>query len=115
MSKYAQSRAQTRKRKHTSNDDNSNKKCKKSAASLGIIRLDYNYPPAPADIDCLDTVDYDVYYKVVPGLTFEMCQKGKITDEVEKRFKDSIKWLEKKKVSGITGDCSFMMYFQKIA
>ena len=45
-----------------------------------------------------------------------MCQKGKMSKEVEKRFKESIKWLvEEKKVSGITGDCGFMMYFQKIA
>ena len=24
---------------------------KASAASLGVVRLDYNYPPAPGDID----------------------------------------------------------------
>ena len=55
------------------------------------------------------------YYKVVPGLTFEMCQKGKMTEEVEKRFNESIKWLvEEEKVKGITGDCGFMR-FQSIA
>lgn len=52
----------------------------------------------------------------MPGLTFEVCQKGKMTEEVEQRFKDSIKWLvEEKKVSGITGDCGFMMNFQSLA
>ena len=52
----------------------------------------------------------------MPGLTFEMCQKGKMTEDVEKRFKQSIKWLVKeKKVNGITGDCGFMMNFQHIA
>lgn len=108
----------TVKRKHpgnTSESENSKKKSK-SAACLGVIRLDYDYPPAPGDIDCPDSFDCDVYYKVVPGLTFEMCQEGKMTEEVEKRFKESIKWLvEEKKVHGITGDCGFMMNFQSIA
>ena len=39
-------------------------------ASLGVIRLDYDYPPAPGDIDCPESYNYDVHYKVVPGLTF---------------------------------------------
>ena len=109
----------TVKRKHpgnTSESENSKKKSKSAAACLGVIRLDYDYPPAPGDIDCPDSFDCDVYYKVVPGLTFEMCQEGKMTEEVEKRFKESIKWLvEEKKVKGITGDCGFMMNFQSIA
>ena len=41
--------------------------------SLGIIRLDYDYPPAIGDIDHYDTFNYKVYYKVIAGLTFEMC------------------------------------------
>jgi len=84
--------------------------------SMGVIRLDYDYPPIPGDIDCPESFDFPVYYKVVPGLTFEMCQSGKMTPEVEQRFGDSIKWLiEEKKVKAITGDCGFMMYFQDIA
>lgn len=50
-----------------------NNKDKKEAVSLGVIRLDYDYPPAPGDIDCPDSFAYDVHYRVVPGLTFEMC------------------------------------------
>ena len=46
---------------------------KAKAACLGVIRLDYDYPPAPGDIDSPDSFAYDVYYRVVPGLTFEMC------------------------------------------
>ena len=91
-------------------------KSKALAPALGVIRLDYDYPTALGDIDCPDSFDYDVYYKVVPGLTFEVCQSGCLTEEVEKRFIESIKWLiEKKNVSGITGDCGFMMHFQKLA
>lgn len=85
----------------------------KGAASLGVIRLDYNYPPAPGDIDCPDSYAYDVFYRAIPGLTFAMCQSGKLTPEVEKEFIEGIEWLDKVKgVSGITGDCGFMMYNQ---
>ena len=85
------------------------------APSLGIIRLDYDYPPAPGDIDHPDSFGYDVFYRVVPGLTFEMCQQGVMTPEVEEAYKDAIHYLEGKEVSGITGDCGFMFYFQSFA
>ena len=88
----------------------------KPAPTLGVIRLDYDYPPACGDIDCPDTYGYDVYYKVVPGLTFEMAQSGKMTADVQKRFIDSVNWLiNEKKVNVITGDCGFMVYFQEVA
>ena len=64
-----------------------NEKTKKTAAAcLGVIRLHYDYPPAPGDTDHFPSFSCDVYYKVVPGLRFEMCQKGKMTDEVKERF-----------------------------
>jgi len=88
----------------------------KAAPCLGIIRLDYDYPASKGDIDCSDSFGYDVYYKVVPGFTFEMCQSGVLTPEVEERFKYAVMWLVyEKNVSAITGDCGFMMYFQSIA
>ena len=100
----------------TSETGNNNKEKKIAAPRLGVIRLDYDYPPAPGDIDSPDSFDCYVYYKVVPGLTFKMCKEGKMTPQVEKRFKDSIKWLvEKTKVNAITGDCGFMINFQSIA
>merc|ERR1719456_1431352 len=86
-----------------------------AAACLGVIRLDYDYPPAPGDIDSPKSFSYDVFYRVVPGLTFSMCQSGKLTPRVEKEFCDGIDWLVAKGVSGITGDCGFMMYFQQLA
>lgn len=85
------------------------------AASLGVVRLDYDYPPAPGDIDCPDSFGYDVYYRVVPGLTFDMCQSGKMHGHVQREFEDAIDYLVGKGVSGITGDCGFMMYFQRLA
>lgn len=88
---------------------------KKAHASLGVIRLDYDYPPAPGDIDHPGSYDYDVFYRVVPGLTFEMCQAGKMTDEVKAEFIEAVHWLEARGVTGITGDCGFMMWFQALA
>lgn len=82
-------------------------------ASLGVIRLDYDYPAAPGDIDSPLSYSYDVFFKVVPGFTFEMCQSGVMTPEVEASFCEAVRYLcEDKKVSGITGDCGFMMWFQ---
>jgi len=87
-----------------------------AAPSLGVIRLDYDYPPAPGDIDSPDSFGYDVFYRVVPGLTFEMCQKNTMTAEVEEAFNDAVDWLiREKNVNGITGDCGFMMWFQQLA
>jgi len=88
---------------------------KAAAASLGVIRLDYDYPPAPGDIDSPDSFAYDVYYRVVPGFTFEVCQSGRMPPPVEKEFIEAVQWLVKKGVAGITGDCGFMMYFQSLA
>lgn len=80
-----------------------------------MIRLDYNYPPAAGDIDCPGSYGYDVLFRVIPGLTFQMAQAGKMTPAVERSFRAGIQWLEKKGAVGITGDCGFMMAFQPIA
>jgi catechol-2,3-dioxygenase/uncharacterized coiled-coil protein SlyX len=88
---------------------------KKQAPALGVIRLDYNYPPAAGDIDNPASYDYDIVYRCVPGLTFEMAQAGKMTMGVLKEFKLAVKWLESQGAVGITGDCGFMMAFQPIA
>jgi len=86
-----------------------------AAACLGVIRLDYDYPPAPGDIDSPQSFAYDVFYRVVPGFTFAMCMAGQLTPAVEKEFLEAVDWLVGKGVSGITGDCGFMMYFQQLA
>merc|ERR1712178_614385 len=91
------------------------KLAKKQNPVLGVIRLDYNYPPAAGDIDCPGSYGYDVLFRVIPGLTFEMAQSGRMTRAVTEEFKAGIKWLESKGASGITGDCGFMMAFQPIA
>jgi len=91
------------------------KLAKKQNPILGVIRLDYNYPPAPGDIDCPGSYGYDVIFRVVPGMTFEMAQSGRLSRPVEHEFKTAIKWLETNGAAGITGDCGFMMAFQPLA
>ena len=89
---------------------------KVSAPTLGIVRLDYDYPPSLGDIDCPKSFAYNVYYRTVPGLTFEICQSGTFTNKIIENFNNAIQWLiEEKKVSAITGDCGFMMFFQPLA
>jgi Asp/Glu/hydantoin racemase len=96
--------------------DSARTRAKKAHASLGVVRLDYDYPPAPGDIDSPDSFGYDVFYRAVPGLTFAMCQSGKLTDKVQAEFIEAVQWLDKEKgVSAITGDCGFMMWFQDLA
>ena len=96
----------------------SGEKAQRAAPCLGVIRIDdYDYIPALGDIDHLDSFNCDVHYKVVPGLTFKVCQKKEpFTDEVKGQLEKSIKWLvHEKKVKGITSDCGFMLNFQKFA
>jgi len=91
------------------------KRAEASGATLGVIRLDYHYPPAPGDIDHPGSYAYKVHYHMVKGFTFEMCQSGKMTEEVEAAFIEGIKALEALGASVITGDCGFMMWFQQLA
>jgi hypothetical protein len=54
-------------------------------------------------------------YLEVPGLTFEMCQSGRLTHEVQARFIHTVAALDQHGVDAITGDCGFMMYLQPLA
>jgi len=79
--------------------------------SLGVVRLDYDYPAAPGDIDHPGSYNYDVYYRVVPGYTFGMCMDNNMSEDVIEEFKQAVNYLvNEKNVSGITGDCGFMMW-----
>mmetsp|Transcript_120575 Transcript_120575/g.313070 ORF Transcript_120575/g.313070 Transcript_120575/m.313070 type:complete len:321 (-) Transcript_120575:115-1077(-) len=83
--------------------------------TLGVIRLDYDYPPQVGDIDHPGSFAFPVEYRAVPGLTFEMCQLGKMTSQIERNFIEAIEFLESEGVVAITGDCGFMLHFQDLA
>eukprot|EP00927_Polykrikos_kofoidii_P051817 TRINITY_DN45607_c0_g1_i1.p1 TRINITY_DN45607_c0_g1~~TRINITY_DN45607_c0_g1_i1.p1 ORF type:complete len:616 (+),score=91.60 TRINITY_DN45607_c0_g1_i1:48-1895(+) len=88
---------------------------KTSSPIVGVIRLDYDYPAAPGDIDHPESFGCKVVYRVVPGLTFEMCQTGTLSAEVESKLIEAVQWLDARNVCGITGDCGFMMFLQDLA
>lgn len=83
------------------------------SGKLGILRLDYDYPPAPGDIDHPGSFSYKVVYRMVPGLTFDMCQSGVITDEVRGELRNAVLFLVGQGVDGLTADCGFFMYLQQ--
>lgn len=86
-----------------------------SHPKVGILRLDYAYPPAPGDIDFPGSFPCPVIYRVIPGFTFEMAQSGVMTDQVKLDFVEAVKWLTEEGVSCITGDCGFMFWFHELA
>ena len=81
---------------------------------LGILRLDYDYPPALGDIDHPDTFAYDVLYRAVPGLTFAVCQSGAYSQDVKDKCVEAVEFLAANDVSGVTGDCGFMLNIQEL-
>ncbi|MEM9045314.1 MAG: hypothetical protein AAGC81_11500 [Pseudomonadota bacterium] len=81
---------------------------------LGILRLDYDYPPALGDIDHPGSFNYEVLYREIPGLTFQMCQDNTLTRQVVWNCIAAVEFLSSRNVSGITGDCGFMVNIQEI-
>ena len=78
-------------------------------------------------------------YKVVPGLTFELCQRGEFNEMIRTDILEvfheppfsfarrvapnhlstayawqSVRYLEEQGVMGIIGDCGFMLNFQRM-
>ena len=43
-----------------------------------------------------------------------MCQSGELSDEVKVECRQAVQYLEKQGVSGITGDCGFMIHIQDL-
>lgn len=91
-----------------------NKK-KSKTPTLGVVRIDYDYEPAPGDVAYPGSFNCPVRYRVVPGLSFDMVKEGKMTADVEKEFIEAIDDLDDMGVHGITGDCGFFMNFQRLA
>ena len=83
-----------------------------TAPCLGIIRVDYDYEAAPGDIDSHESYAYDVFYRVVPGLTFDVCKgiihkikrgEDPLTGQLLEDFREAIRYLdEEKEVFGST-------------
>jgi hypothetical protein len=85
---------------------------KQQNREVGILRLDYHYPPAVGDAAHPDSFTYNVHYSQVDELHFEVAQEGTINEELVENFKSALSELEARNVVGIAGDCGFMMHYQ---
>jgi hypothetical protein len=85
----------------------------KAGRAIGILRIDYDYPVSPGDVDSPDSFTYPIISYIVKGLTFERAQSGYWDSELEATVVDGLRYLRSRGVCGITGDCGFMMYYQQ--
>ncbi|MEM8959429.1 MAG: hypothetical protein AAGC86_16640 [Pseudomonadota bacterium] len=81
---------------------------------LGVLRLDYSYQPVLGDVDHPGSFAYKAIYRIVPGLSFEICQSGEITEEIRRNCIDAVRYLDSQGVRGITGDCGFMINIEPL-
>lgn len=79
---------------------------------IGVLCIDYEYPPIVGDVDCNDTFEHDMVYEKVNGLTFERAQQGYWDKHIELNVKIALRRLETTGCIGITSDCGFMMAYQ---
>ncbi|EOD24466.1 hypothetical protein EMIHUDRAFT_115912 [Emiliania huxleyi CCMP1516] len=86
----------------------------RATPAIGILRIDYSYPPAPGDVDYPGSYYYRTVQEVAAGLTFEAAQEGRpLTAQQREAMEGAIRRLEAAKgVVGITGDCGFLMNYQ---
>ena len=87
---------------------------KQRTQRMGIIRIDYDYPPIPGDVDDPDTFEFRTRQVVCPKLTFEMAQEGTYNDVVKANLRNCVLLLEGSGCVGITGDCGFMQAYQEL-
>ncbi|CAE7261858.1 ALMA4 [Symbiodinium pilosum] len=101
--------------KPTSPTTSSSPRSFKLACKLGLLQLEYNYPPAFGDVDHPGTFGFQTCPRVVGGLTFERAQEGSFDPAILENMAKQIKTLEDDGVVGITGNCGFMMHYQCFA
>lgn len=85
--------------------------------AIGILRIDYTYPPAMGDAAHPNSYYYRTPHATVKGLTFEIAQEGKpLTPELRDSMAKAIGELEAiRGVKGIAGDCGFLINYQQDA
>jgi len=87
-----------------------------SMPSIGILRIDYTYPPALGDAAHPNSYYYRTPHATVKGLSFEAAQEGgPLTAAQREAMAAAVAKLEADGVMGIAGDCGFLMNYQKDA
>lgn len=81
--------------------------------AIGILRIDYTYPPALGDAAHPNSYYYRTPHATIKGLSFEDAQKGApLTPAQRTAMEAGLRALEGKKVMGIAGDCGFLQNYQ---
>jgi len=82
--------------------------------AIGIMRIDYTYPPAMGDAAHPNSYYYRTPHATVKGLTFEAAQKGEPLTQAQAAAMDAaVKELEAQPgLMGIAGDCGFLVNYQ---
>jgi len=81
--------------------------------AIGILRIDYTYPPALGDAAHPNSYYYRTPHATVKGLSFEDAQKGApLTPAQRSAMEAGVRELEEKNVMGIAGDCGFLQSYQ---
>lgn len=80
--------------------------------SIGILTLDDAVPAIPGSVANASTYEYPVLFRPVPGLTFKrVFQRDPACADLLVRAACE---LEEQGVKGITGNCGFMLPFQRL-
>jgi len=89
---------------------------KKEMPSVGIMRIDYTYPPALGDAAHPNSYYYRTPHATIKGLSFEAAQVGgPLTAAQREAMAAAVAKLEAEGVMGIAGDCGFLINYQKDA
>jgi len=82
--------------------------------AIGIMRIDYTYPPAMGDAAHPNSYYYRTHHATVQGLTFEDVQKGApLTPAQAAAMEKAVRELEATpNMMGIAGDCGFLVNYQ---
>ena len=85
--------------------------------AIGIMRIDYTYPPAMGDAAHPNSYYYRTPHATVSGLTFDDVQRGEpLTAAQAAAMESAVRELEAyPNLMGIAGDCGFLVNYQEAA
>ena len=84
--------------------------------AIGILRIDYTYPPALGDAAHPNSYNYRTPHATWKGLSFEAAQEGgPLSPALRESLREALTNLEASNVMGVAGDCGFLMNYQREA
>ena len=89
-----------------------NRSAESYGQAIGILMVDVRMPFVPGDVGNASTFGYPVIYKIVPGLTSQVCVEAR--PEFKQPVIDAARALADQGVRGISSDCGFMLAYQDV-